>query len=110
MSLIIDRSDDARYDVIDEAFHLSEVTGIRTADRFMDATEKAYERLAQMPGIGTLRDYGNPDNAGMRFWAVPGFPKILIFYKPVDGILRIIRVLHGARDLQAIFRRDEGEE
>ena len=43
MRLILNESEDSKYDVIDEAFHLSEVADIRTANRFTDATEKAYE-------------------------------------------------------------------
>jgi toxin ParE1/3/4 len=34
----------------------------------------------------------------------------LIFFRVVDGAVRIERVLHGARDLPAVLRLHEGDE
>ena len=56
-----------------------------------------------MPRLGVLRDYGNPDFAGMRMWPVPRFSKYLIFYMAHEEELEIVRVLHGAQNIQEIF-------
>ena len=110
MRFFLDSARDAKVDLIDLAHYLSEREGARVVTRFISATRKAFERLAEAPGIGTPRDYDNPRYAGMRMTPIPEFPKYLIFYRVEGDILKIIRVLHGARDLQAIFGRDEDEE
>ena len=107
MTLIIDRARDAQVDVIDEAYYLADDAGMIVANRFLDAVTQAYERLAETPGIGAPRDYGNLRYAGMRMSPVPKFPKYLIFYRVEGDTLKILRVLHGARDLQAIFGPDD---
>jgi toxin ParE1/3/4 len=89
---------------------LAEEASLTTSDRFLEAVEKAYKRLAEMPGLGVLRDYGNPALSGMRVWPVPKFPKYLIFYRATDTELEILRVLHGARDLDAIFAPPQEDE
>ena len=56
-----------------------------------------------MPGIGTLRDYGQPDLRGMRMWRVTKYPRFLIFYIATDTGLIILHVLNGFQDIEAIF-------
>jgi len=94
--------DEARFDVIDIAYAISD-DNVEASIRFIDAIDAAYRRLSEMPGVGALRDYANPRFTGMRMWPVTGFEKYLIFYQSTDEQIRIIRVLHGARDLTAIF-------
>jgi len=55
--------------------------------------------------MGRRREFDNPDLIGMRSWRVKRFPKYLIFYIPIEDGVEIVRVLHGARNLEAIFRR-----
>ena len=109
MSLLIDTARDAKVDLIDLAHYLSEREGGSAVLRFINATKKAFDRLAETPGIGTPRDYDNPRYVGMRMSPIPKFPKYLIFYRVEGDILKILRVLHGARDLQAIFGPDDDE-
>jgi toxin ParE1/3/4 len=74
------------------------------AIRFVDAVRATEKLLLDAPGVGTARDYGNPALAGMRWHSVKGFRRYLIFYIPRSDGIEIVRVLHGARDLDAIFR------
>jgi plasmid stabilization system protein ParE len=54
--------------------------------------------LARMPGMGRVRpDLGAPET---RSWRVSRFRKYLIFYEMLPDRLRLLRVLHGSRDLQ----------
>ncbi|HVC80627.1 MAG TPA: type II toxin-antitoxin system RelE/ParE family toxin [Chloroflexota bacterium] len=96
----------ARSDVIDIAYYIAE-DSLTAADRFVEAVDAAYSRLADMPEIGAAREYGDPALKGMRMWPVPGSPKHLIFYRATATEVRIVRVLHGARDLARIFHQGE---
>ena len=46
----------------------------------------------------------------MKMWPVPKFSKHQIFHRVEGDTLKILRVLHGARDLRAIFGSDDAEE
>jgi len=77
--------------------------GFDLSDRFLEATKEGFRQVAERAGLGALRNYGNPALLGMRMWPVPGFRNYLIFYLPTEDGLEIQRVLHGSRDLDAIF-------
>ncbi|MBI4604738.1 MAG: type II toxin-antitoxin system RelE/ParE family toxin [Planctomycetes bacterium] len=36
-----------------------------------------------------------------------GFEQHLVFYRPVEDGIEVVRVLHGARDLRAILGEEE---
>jgi len=90
-------------DVEVAAAHIAE-RNPRAADRFIDAVRAAEEALLRTPGMGTRRDYDNPALAGMRFHLVKGFRKYLVSYIPRSDGIEVVRVLHGARDLDVLFR------
>ncbi len=73
------------------------------AARFIDAFKSSVELLSQMPEIGRAR----PDLGALeiRSWRVKGFRRYLIFYEALPDRVRLLRVLHGARDLQAELGR-----
>ena len=75
--------------------------GLDTALRFYDAALSSFDALAAMPGMGTIIE--NRVAAGLRRWRVKGFEKILVFYRYDDTAVSIIRVLHGARDIESIL-------
>ena len=109
MSHKIVRSQQARIDVLDIADFIAE-TSLNASDRFLYATEEAYKLLADIPGIGALRDFGNSQYAGMRQWPIPGFKKYLIFYRTWDDEIEILRVLHGTRNLAQLFYPEDPPE
>ena len=78
------------------------------SDRFLRAAEETFKQLAQMPGIGKKCQFTNPQLEKMRQQAIKGFRKYLVFYRPTTSGIEIVRVIHGARDLAAIF--DELDE
>ena len=45
----------------------------------------------------------------MRVWPVKGFDKYRIYYRPLGDRIEILRILHAARDIDAIFE-DEGNQ
>jgi toxin ParE1/3/4 len=75
--------------------------------RFIDAAEAAFEKLLLMPEKGAKREYYHPKLQDLRMRPIPKFPKILIFYRPTVTGVRVVRVLHSARDLAALFSREK---
>jgi toxin ParE1/3/4 len=72
--------------------------------RFVEAVEQACARLAERPLLGTLRTCNSPRLTGVRMWPLPGaFRNYLIFYQFVHDEVRILRVLHGARDIPTLL-------
>ena len=51
------------------------------AARFIEAVQSSFARLADMPRIGKVREFRNDRLTGIRFWPIPGFVKILIFFR-----------------------------
>lgn len=54
-------------------------------------------RLAESPGMGRARPELLPN---LRSFAVGRY---LVFYRPGGGGIEVVRVLHGARDVPALF-------
>jgi toxin ParE1/3/4 len=93
----------AEVDLLEHLDYIS-VDNPDAALRLIEAVEQAFERLSEMPEIGSIREFANPRLSGVRMWPVPKFPRYLIFYQVTEDNIRILRVLHGARDLPAIFK------
>jgi toxin ParE1/3/4 len=64
------------------------------------------KRLAAAPEIGIPVLMRREELTGMRRWPVKDFEKILLFYFPLPDGVDLVRVVHGSRDLNALF--DEG--
>lgn len=95
-------------DLIELATYISQ-ENLEAAEQFLLAAEETFRQLAKMPKMGKSRDCVNPDLANIRQQAVKGFRKYLIFYRTRDTDIEILRVLHGARDIDTILDQDLGE-
>lgn len=96
----------AERDIDSAVLYLADEAGVETAIRFFDAAHKTFEDLLAVPGMGRMRPVSNPRLAGVRQWAVSGFGKHLVFYKAAATGIVIIRVLHGARDIDRILEEE----
>ena len=67
------------------------------ATRFINRILERCERLADMPGTGRLRTDLGPE---LRSVVVGSY---LIIYRRIQGGIEIVRVLHGRRNLRALF-------
>lgn len=76
------------------------------AFRFLNALEQTISMLAEFSGIGRNREFRNPAHAGLCSFAVTGFRNHLIFFRPLEDGIEVVRVLHGARDLDGLFDGD----
>ena len=97
----------ASQDLIEIATHLYTVSPFSdVSERFLSAAERAFTRLAQMPGIGVAYDSPFGVSEGLRRWPVPDFRNYLIFYRPTQNGVSIVRVLHGSRDIAAALQQE----
>ena len=87
--------------------YLARSRGDQTADRVLERIEKALLQLTKMPRLGHLRD----DLADEPLWLWSVSPYVIL-YVPRDDRIEVVRVVHAARDINALFqdRADEGGE
>jgi toxin ParE1/3/4 len=88
--------DEAESDLIAIWFYLAEVD-VTIADNTLDAMGEKFTLLATHPLMGVTRPELAPD--------LRSFPagRYLIFYRLVADAIEIVRVIHGAQDLEIIF-------
>jgi len=86
--------------------YLDEKASPEVSDRYLSAATAAFDQLAQMPGLGAPRDDLNTNLGTLRMWPVPEFPKYLIFYRATTEAVEIIRVLHGAQNVEWIIAEE----
>ncbi len=74
---------------------------IEQADRWVDRLDEKLGLLATQPLMGRARGELAAD--------VRSFPfgRYVIFYTTIAGGIDVVRVLHSARDIDAIFSEDE---
>ena len=74
---------------------------LQAADRLLDAVEKKLVMLASHPRTGRACDELGPN--------LHRFPagSCVVFYRIQPKHIEIVRVLHGARDIEAIFNPPE---
>ncbi len=66
-------------------------------------------RIARAPGIGSLCEFSAEELRGTRRLPVAGFPRHLIFYQAREHEILILRIVHGARDLESLFSERESK-
>lgn len=71
------------------------------ADAFIETIDRKFRTLAGRPDMGRARA---ELETGLRSFPVGRY---VIFYRPIPEGVEIVRVLHGARDLDAIFHPDD---
>lgn len=100
----------AKDDIIRQFRYYLLQDALDVATRFLDAVDEAIEAICQMPHMGASTQFKNPTLSGLRFWTVKGFDDILIFYSVQPDALRVVRVLHGRRDIKKILEREKDDE
>jgi toxin ParE1/3/4 len=87
----------AEIDLLDIWSYISQ-DSFEAADRFLEKPLDNFNFLAENPMAGRAREELLP---GLR-----SFPagRYLIFYTPMDDGITLDRVLHGARNVEAVFR------
>ncbi len=86
----------AETDILEIWDYIAEDT-FAAADRWVDQLDEKLRLLAIQPLMGRTRD---ELERGVR--SLP-FGRYVIFYMPTDVGIDVVRVLHGARDIDAVF-------
>lgn len=102
------RTPQAKQDLLEHVLYLANINPA-LAESFIEASEVAFEKLAQMPRKGQRQEFKSPELAEARRWFIPGFDKYLIFYRPIEDGVEILRVLHGMQNVDAILSGEESE-
>lgn len=76
---------------------------VENADRFLDELDETIRRLGQHPGMGRQREELAP---GIRSFP---YQRYVIFYTADSNSVVIVRVLHGARDVEGGFEHGAPE-
>jgi toxin ParE1/3/4 len=87
----------ARRDLIRLRTWLSEAAGHERARAFIDRLLSHCERLAATPGAGALRPEFGP---AVRSTVVPPY---VIFYEAKSYGMRVLRIIHGNRDIDRVW-------
>lgn len=93
----------AKADLADIAEYIRERGSAEAAKRVGEELRRAMRKLADMPGMGHIRN--DLADESLRFWSVYSY---LILYRPETNPLQVIRVLHGARDVETILESEHG--
>ena len=98
--------DDAAQEIIDQALYYREESPDSSVDLKWDhAVSQTIQSLLTMPGRGARCNFQSPELREMRWLPIAGFPKHIVFYifAAEKHVVRIVHVIHGARDLKAFF-------
>ena len=92
----------ARHD-LDEVWNriAKESSSTEVADRLLESIQNTCNRLRRSPYIGRKRD----EDFGMGMRSHPS-GNYIVFYKVKSGTVRVIRILHGKRDIPAILSEE----
>lgn len=96
-------SKNARRDIADAALYLGEASP-RAAERFLVAVESTVAGLTEMPRKGVRIEHSHPALTDLRRWAVRAFPNYLVIYRERGETLEVLRLVHGARDLERLLQ------
>jgi plasmid stabilization system protein ParE len=98
----------AEADIISQfRYYLVDQDAPAVAFRFREAVIESVEQLKSHPRMGTLFQ---GSISGLRSWPVKGFEAIHIYYVEVPGRLRVVRILHGNRNVRRILKQEKAEE
>ena len=96
----IERSPRAKADILIAARYIAEQSQSRaTAKRWIDTISDKLKLLGRQPHAGEIRpDLGH----NVRAFPVGNY---IIFYRPSEQGIEVLRVLHGSRDIPEVFRQ-----
>jgi toxin ParE1/3/4 len=90
-------------DILEQADWYELQSGPKLATRWDRAVTSTIVRISTAPKSGALCRFKAEQLQGTRRVPVGGFPKHLIFYQVEPRGILVLRVVHGARDLESLF-------
>lgn len=89
--------------MLEAADYLASQSGLELGERFLGAASAEFDLLAGMPQMGAVCGFRSSKAKRIRRWPVTGFENWLIFYEPVKSGIDVVRLLHGAQDIESIL-------
>jgi toxin ParE1/3/4 len=105
MSLSFQYSDYANRDLAEIIHYLEVHARPAGAEQFVNEVDRAVAFLCEMPGAGGRCDFLNKQWPNLRHCVLKKFRSYVIYYQVEGGVLQIVRIIHAARDRDAIFGR-----
>ena len=96
-------SDAAVADILEQTDWYAAQSGESLAKRWEKAVTAAVLRVVSRPASGTPCTFQASELRGVRRTTISGFPKHLLLYRFDGEEVFVLRVVHGARDLERLF-------
>ena len=96
-------SDAAISDILEQSDWYERQEDRRLSHRWESAVSSIVLRIAKNPRSGALCEFKSGELHRLRRMPVAGFAKHLIFYQFHANELLILRIIHGARDLESLL-------
>lgn len=96
-------SEAAAADIVEQADWYEQQSGVELARRWERVVTSAVLRVMDHPRAGAITSFQHPELSNVRRLLIPGFPKHLIFYQVRKSEILVLRIVHGARDLESLF-------
>ena len=93
---------EAEQDLDDIKDYVTKEAGARIARQVLKQIKEAVSFLSRTPGAGHSRE--DLTSAVLRFWTVYSY---MIIFRPSPGLIEIVRIVHGSRDLSGLLSLDE---
>ncbi|MGB0723707.1 MAG: type II toxin-antitoxin system RelE/ParE family toxin [Gammaproteobacteria bacterium] len=93
----------AKDDIAEILIYLRAEASPTVSRQFLEALDKTTNRLREHPHLGSHRTFTSPLLRHIRMIPISDFSRHLLFYLSDQDCIDVIRVVHGARDLPALF-------
>ncbi len=93
----------ADQDIDEQALYIAAHSSVGMGQRFYHSIQETLNLLATHPSLGTKTHFQNVHLKGTRFFPVKSFEHHILFYKQTPRGLDVLRVVHGARDMEHLF-------
>ena len=101
----------ARDDILRQfRYYLVEQDSPQVAQRFLQAVRRTVHDILLTPNAGTPKFLSNQVLAGLRSRPVRGFEDIRVYYLAKGSRVRVVRVLHGKREINRILEKEQAED
>jgi toxin ParE1/3/4 len=100
----IERTTQANLDLLEIYNYYAEQRSADAAERMLRSIADTCEQIAAMPGMGRSREELAP---GLRSFPSGSY---ILYYRPLEDGIRLLRVLHGARNIEDLFPGSDAEE
>ena len=96
----------SRDDVTQQVRYYVRQNAPKVAIRFKEAVRKTAQAISEQPRAAPLYQLRNPQLQNLRSWPVTCFEDIRVYFLVGDEGVRVIRILHGRREVRGMLERE----